>query len=419
MTRGKAGREQALKGKPWVQAPGCLYLGPVLWVDILLARKLTYIFQGVRMGPFESKALQRKWPDVADGVQRSTPSQLTMTRPRHLIVKLGAIGDVVMALPAVGVFRERTGGEIHWMCGRTVVPLLRQFPFVDRLIEVNDQALFGPSQVAGLSEMLRVWRILAGQRYQTCAILYYDWRYRLLTLTARKEQLITLSRSDRARRLLPGRYHGDEYARILLGEDGSRPERLAPVWPSGAIPTPLERGVSNRIALVPGGSRNALQDSPLRRWPLASYVELAASLSARGYEVILVGGPEDAWASQAFVHLPVKDFIGRLSLVESIALFDTCDLVISHDTGPFHMATLSSAPVLALFGPTNPSERLPKRAAIRVLWGGERLACRPCYDGRDFAECSDNLCMKEISPSVVLAAVEEMLTKAVVSRHVE
>ena len=335
-----------------------------------------------------------------------------MADPLHLIVKLGAIGDVVMALPAVKLFKERTGGEIHWMCGRTVAPLLRQFPFIDQLVEVNDGALLSGSWLASLVEIARVWTKVAGRRYDTCAVLYYDWRYRLLVVPVQKKRLVTLSHVDRARRLLPGRFHGDEYARILLGEDGLCPHRLGPVRPSGGFAaTPLARADSKRIALVPGGSRNALRDSPQRRWPLPYYVELSGALVARGYEVVLVGGPDDSWASQAFDGLPVKDFIGRLSLVESIALFDSCDLVISHDTGPYHLATLSTAAVLALFGPSNPSDFVPNRTALRVLWGGENLACRPCYDGREFAACSDNRCMKGIYPGKVLAVAEEMLSE--------
>ncbi len=335
-----------------------------------------------------------------------------MTHSAHLIVKLAAIGDVVMALPAVKLFKERFGGEVHWVCGRVVGPLLREFRFIDRIVEVDDRALLGTSHFARVGELLRVWRLLAGRRYHTCAVLHNDWRYRMLVLPVRKTRFIALSRSDRARMLLPGRYHGDEYSRILLGEDGLRPHRLAPLTIRNGLPaSPLEKGTRRRIALVPAGARNVLRDDPQRRWPVAHYVELTSALLARGYEVILVGGPDDTWASGAFAGLPVKDLIGRLSLVESIALFDACDLVISHDTGPFHLAALSSAAVLALFGPTNPGERLPNRPRLRVLWGGEDLACRPCYDGREFAACDDNLCMKRISPSQVLAVAEEMLAE--------
>jgi heptosyltransferase-2 len=329
---------------------------------------------------------------------------------RHLIVKLAAIGDVVMTLSAVRLFKEKRGGEIHWMCGRSVAPLLRQFPFIDRLIEVDEKALLSKSPLASLGEIARVWKALAGQRYDTCAVLYYDWRYRLLVLPVRKKKFIMLSRTSRARRLLPGRYHGDEYARILLEEDGLRPERVRCVKPAGGpAPPPLAKGAAKRIALIPGGSRNALRDSPQRRWPLSLYLELSSALVAKGYEVVLAGGADDGWASEAFSGLPVPNFIGRLNLAESVALFDTCDLIISHDTGAFHLATLSSAAILALFGPTNPAEFAPDRPALRVLWGGESLACRPCYDGREFPPCPDNRCMKEISLRTVLTAVDETL----------
>jgi len=336
-----------------------------------------------------------------------------MTHSAHLVVKLAAIGDAVMALPAVKLFQEKVGGDVHWLCGRAIGPLLRTVPFISQIIEVDDKALLGPSRLASFTELVRVWRLLAGRKYHTCAVLHNDWRYRMLVLPVRKSRFIALSRSDRARMLLPGRYHGDEYSRILLGEDGLRPHRLAPLTIKNGLPaSPLEKGAKRRIALVPAGARNVLRNDPQRRWPVAHYVALTSALLARGHEVVLVGGPDDTWASGAFAGLPVKDLIGRLSLVESIALFDACDLVISHDTGPFHMATLSSAAVLVLFGPTNPRERLPSRPRLRVLWGGEDLACRPCYDGREFAACDDNRCMKRISPSQVLAMAEEMLAES-------
>ena len=47
-----------------------------------------------------------------------------------------------------------------------------------------------------------------------------------------------------------------------------------------------------------------------------------------------------------------------------------------------------------------------------VLWGGSHLPCRPCYDGREFARCADNVCMSSIAPSVVLATARSLLNRA-------
>jgi heptosyltransferase-2 len=181
--------------------------------------------------------------------------------------------------------------------------------------------------------------------------------------------------------------------------------------------SPLPRGARPRVALVPGGSRNILRDDPLRRWPLAHYRELASALLDQGWEVVLVGGPQDLWTLKGFEGLAVKNLIGQLSLVESIALFNSCDLLISHDTGPFHLAMLTSASVLGLFGPTDPRSRLPNLPRVRVIWGGEHLACRPCYDGKNYAPCSDNRCLKEVSPAQVLDVTAEMVSAARASQN--
>lgn len=331
---------------------------------------------------------------------------------KHLIVKLGAIGDVVMALPAVKHFKASVGGEIHWMCGRAAAPLVRLFPFVDRVIEVDDRSLFASSILGRTRELIRIWRLTAGSRYDTCAVLQYDWRYTLLTLFLRAQRRISLSRTDRSRKLIPGRYHGDEYARVLSGSDGFLATRLPPLCtPSNLTPSSLPRTFKTRIALVPGGARNALQQDPQRRWPISHYVELALALLARKYEVILVGGRDDFWVSSAFFGLGTTDLIGRMELTEVLSAFETCDLVISHDTGPLHLAALSSAAVLALFGPVNPQERIPNRPRMRYIWGGETLACRPCYDGHGFPACLNNRCMTEISPRAVLNVAEELLSQ--------
>ena len=73
------------------------------------------------------------------------------------------------------------------------------------------------------------------------------------------------------------------------------------------------------------------------------------------------------------------------------------DLVITHDGGPLHLALLAGTRLIALFGPTSPHEKVPERDGVVVLWGGADLACRPCYDGNDYADCPLNVCLREVS----------------------
>jgi len=260
----------------------------------------------------------------------------TAATKRLLIVKLGAIGDVVMAIPAAYAMRER-GYAVDWMCGEGAVPVLRLYPWI-RVIEVSERALLRGSTMERMRAMAEAWGKVRGQRYDLCATLYYDARYALLTLPVRAARKLRLNQERRETALLPQRRYTDEYARLLRGEtDGERAAQLAPVPAEG-----FGRSVAGdgrlRVALVPAGARNLLRDNPLRRWPLDCYVELARRLIERGCEVVLVGGPDDGWASEAFAGAAVTDQIGRLSLVESLAMLDSAAVTVTHDTGPLHLA---------------------------------------------------------------------------------
>ena len=91
-----------------------------------------------------------------------------------------------------------------------------------------------------------------------------------------------------------------------------------------------------------------------------------------------------------------------LPLGELAVLIERCDLVISNDTGPMHIAAAEGTPVVGIFGPTSP-----------VVWGplGKRTAtvekdleCRPCTP----AGCPDNVCLQSITPEEVLEAVSSL-----------
>ncbi len=342
---------------------------------------------------------------------------MTLAPPvRVLIVKLGAIGDVIMAIAAVDALRRSLAPAsvaVDWIAARPLVPLLTGYSWL-RVIPADEQAILHGSPAARLRALAPVWRELRGG-YDLAATLYYDPRYRLLSLPARARRRITLSRTDRAFTLLSGRHHTDEFARILLNApDSCSPTSLPPLRPDHLPPSPLPAPALDRtrIALVPGGAANTLRQQTLRRWPLESYVALASVLLERGHELVLLGGPDDRWTADAFAHLRsprLLDTIGSLSLPEVIATADTCRLVVTHDTGPLHLAALSTAAIVALFGPTDPGSFLPRRPGVFSIWGGEGFSCRPCYDGVNFAPCASNGCMQQISPAMVLDGIDRAL----------
>ncbi len=328
--------------------------------------------------------------------------------PATLILKFGAIGDVVMAIP--GAYQlHLTGHTIDWVCGEAVLPILKLYSWINPIV-VNDRAILKGSKADQLLAIGGLWRTLAGRRYDTVATLYYDRRYQVLTLPVRAPRKFQLSMTVRRFRLLPGRHHTDEYARLLLDlPDEHRPMQLAPVPPLELPPCGLARTGAPRVVLAPAGAKNMLADDVLRRWPSENYVALATLLVAQDVEVVLIGGSDDHWATPQFAHLPVINRIGALGIVDTLALLDGADLLVTHDTGPLHLAGITHAGIVSLFGPTDPRGRLPQRAGTLALWGGEGFACRPCYDGHCFAECPQNDCIRQYTAAMVFAEVMTML----------
>lgn len=333
---------------------------------------------------------------------------------RVLVVKLHAIGDVVMCLPMITSLRRRDPEvQISWLCDSSLAPLIELVGNIE-IIPVREAQLLHGSIVERLVELARLWRKLFARSFDLVVSGYMDSKVRLFTLTTiAKERRKCPLRKNRWW-AIPGRYQGDEYLRLVTAVDGPNMETAD--LPTVRVPLScrmrelLEAAPKPFIAIAPGGAKNASVESPLRRWPLDSYRRLAECLMNKGYGIVVTGGAGDKWVSAGFAGLNIVDLVGHTSLVDLMAVYCASSGVITHDSGPLHLAMLAEAPTVALFGPTIPMHFVPKGKPVTVLWGGEDLPCRPCFDGKAYSPCNDNKCIKQISVAQVVAALEKLVT---------
>jgi heptosyltransferase-2 len=340
---------------------------------------------------------------------------------RILIIRIAGIGDVAVASTVLERLRvEQPNAEITWLCGSSAAPLAKLYDTVRDVIVVDERSLFRGSPFERARTIIGLWRKLLPRRFDRVLLLHVDKRYRLLVAPLVGASISALSRAEHGAMIpVPARWLGDEYARLVGGTAHVGPiERRFGMSDLRARFTEARRADTRpRVLLVPGGARNVLRDDALRRWPVANYAELARMLIERGVHVVLVGSPDDAWVTPAFDGLVVENRIGALDLAGSLEAMRNCDLVISHDTGPMHLARLVRTPLVALFGPTIPAQVLWMDESVTALWGGAHLACRPCFDGREFAACTDNICISSVSPDRVLAAALERLSNGTAPTH--
>jgi lipopolysaccharide heptosyltransferase I len=164
----------------------------------------------------------------------------------------------------------------------------------------------------------------------------------------------------------------------------------------------------SRSGVKPGTSWVAMNVSarwPTKRWPAASFAEVADRLQQEGCgAVVMIGGPAeraDVAAVSGMMKTPAIDLAGATTVGLLPALLSRASLLIANDSGPMHVAAAVGTPVVALFGPTSAARTGPYGVGHEVLTG--KVPCSPCFS----RTCHNTLpleCMRLVSPEQVLAA---------------
>ncbi len=265
-----------------------------------------------------------------------------------VVLKLGALGDLLLADGALRDIREHhAGSRIHLITRRPFVATMARCPWVDE-IHVDDNA---PR-----------WHLPAMRR----------WARRLQAIApARVYDLQNSPRTHFYRRWLRGTLPEAAWSAGALLREASTlsvPERLAvqlaaagidarhaahpqPDWMAEDASDVMARcGLAEPFALLlPGSSaRNAG-----KRWP--GYAELAQRLTARGITVATAPGPDEMEVARAISGIVVLDDGRWLDLPRLAGLARRAACVVGNDSGPTHLAAMLGAPCIALFDAASPS----------------------------------------------------------------
>lgn len=160
---------------------------------------------------------------------------------------------------------------------------------------------------------------------------------------------------------------------------------------------------------------------PTKRWLPERFSELSDRLieKYRG-TVLLLGSKDDIPLCQMIYsqcrtkldspYPSLVDLSGQTTLWELAAIIDRCQLFITNDSGPMHIASARKIPTVAIFGSTVSAQGYAPIHEPSIVVERE-LPCRPCgKHGRKKCPKRHFLCMKSITTSEVLEAVEKLLT---------
>jgi heptosyltransferase-1 len=319
---------------------------------------------------------------------------LDKNRPRRiLIVRIGAMGDVLHTMPAVTALRQRhPDWFIGWAIDPCWLPLLQAdsdiswpfergaaMPIVDRTyLPSTREWKQRPLSWATLQDISSLRRELRGEKFDLCVDMQGSIRSAVIGRMAGAGRFIGSAEPREApARWLYGQAAGTSAAHVidqgceLLGAAVGEP--LKPAKVSLPIDEFAERSCNVLLArAVPEGKKFVVIAPSAgwgaKQWPAERYGAVAAELAHAGYTPLvnavfsgdlLANAVADASGGTAIV---VPCLVGQL-----IALLRRASLVIAGDTGPLHLAAALERPVVALFGPTDPARNGPYGTASRVL----------------------------------------------------
>jgi lipopolysaccharide heptosyltransferase I len=339
------------------------------------------------------------------------------SRPvRIFLLKPSSLGDVVQALPVLRLLKlHHPASEIYWWVDANLAPLLEGDPDLAAIIPFPRQRWKSPWH---WDEAWSSLRAIRGHRF--------DWVIDLQSLL-RSGAMAWLANGA----LTVGLDDAREGARGFYDVIVPRPSwhTHAVDWYLGALPPlgvpvhwnftwlPRRDGVARTVRekwSIGSGRWVALQPGARwanKRWPVESFAELARTLAKEFAEVrfVLLGGDADRELGERIAQAApgqCLDLTGRTTLPEMIECIRGCDLMVTNDTGPMHIAAALGKPVVALFGPTEPRRTGPYGQLDRVLQ--HRLPCVPCL--KDSCSYHPPLeCLRTLTPERVAERVRQIL----------
>jgi lipopolysaccharide heptosyltransferase II len=345
--------------------------------------------------------------EIGRAFSRSAPRRVCLIKPSSL-------GDVVHATPVFQALRALwPTSQFTWVVNRGLEGLLEGLPGLDRVL-IFDRRAAGRG-LGGAVCFLRFLAELRKQEFDLAIDLQGLLRSGLMALSTGAAVRVGLAEArEGARhfythRVPSNREQPHAVDRLMsvarfLGAPEQEP-RFAVACPEAdrlCVEHQLAGLARPRLVLNLGARW------PTKRWPPESFAQIAIqAFQQLKASIIVVGAPEDSAARDAFKHalgdLPFLDLCGATTLPQLAAVSRVCDLFLSNDTGPMHVAAASGARVLGVFTCTSPEKTGPYGARASVV--RSKIWCA----GSLLKTCSRMECMSELRPQRVWNEVKRLL----------
>lgn len=331
-----------------------------------------------------------------------------MVSLKILLIRLSSLGDIVLTTPAIRAVRANfPNAYIAMLVAKQSADILRENPHLNEIITFDRLA-----KDKDTGEIWRVVRLLRERKFTLAIDLQRKFRTEILmyfsgaTERVGKGMLCTVRVSEQGNKHATEHYFDilhavgipaeDQKLELFLAESERR-DAVQRLKAAGSVAGKL------KVGLFPGAGWK------LREWMPERFAAIGDRLVEHfNADVLIFGGQQESELVQKVANLmemPAIPFAGNLQMRQLAACIEQCDLFLTNDTGPMHIAAGVGTRTVSLFGPGNHIRFQPLGVEHQII--RHDVPCSPCKQFTD--KCKDNICMKGIGVDEVWHSISRAL----------
>ena len=337
-----------------------------------------------------------------------------------LVIKISSIGDVVLITASLKALRKKyPHAGIYCLVGKESRKILQNCPYLDGLIVYDHlHKDRGPFRFFRLVRKLRKYRfdkIIDFQNNRKSHFLsFFSFPRESYGFGKRKWSWLLTHPLKDYRNDIPAVAHQFQ----ILKQMGIayKDNIYLELWPSKkdeqyALNLLEAEWLKDHPKIV-GINIAASAQWPTKNWPLEHIAKLCDLLGKNNIRVLITGMEKDRPAAEHVLSLTKSKpaiLVGKTDVLQLASVIQRCQVYITPDSAPMHVAAAMKIPIICFFGPTDSARHIPPARKIIVL--DRKLQCAPCYSRR--CKILTHACMEEITPEEVHQQVLELMGAAV------
>ncbi len=339
-----------------------------------------------------------------------------------LIIRFSSLGDIILASPLIRILRTaHPSAQIDFLVKAEYADAVRFNPHISSVITLKTS---DRQELRSLKKYIRQTGYdLIIDIHNSLRSRYLRWGAGAVHTSVVKKRVVkrfffvSLGWNFYRKNVLVADRYCETVRKYGVSDDGEGLEIFFPEETRSAIASVMERFKPEKYDIIVGVGPTARHST--KRWLPERFVELGVALAKHHHcRIFLFGSNEEndfcgdiAQMINAHTgHGIAENFAGKLTLFETAAALDYCNVVVSNDSALMHIAAARKRSIVAIFGSTVKEFGFFPYRTRHIVVERNDVRCRPCsHIGLDHCPKKHFRCMKEIAVADVMNALEEAL----------